>query len=203
MTRRGQASLEMVFLIPLFAGIIGGGMFMVYSFWQGIKVQQGANLAARIQGQERVSGGLTKQGIEDTNGVGVDMSFSNGDSDPTQTTNPTPTKAAGLSANTVYGRYRKAVQEMFSDSSQVYVPPPLIGQNIDKVKVVRVINVPKIPFFESKNASKQIKLEGTAWGGEDTYMYGLPRWGQTSNVNNTGSDSEWRKLAGDKTSEHD
>ena len=59
--RSGQATVEMAIRSPLLLALIGGGILVVFSCWQGIKVQQGANLAARIQGEERVSASRTPQ----------------------------------------------------------------------------------------------------------------------------------------------
>src|ERR1051326_2875203 len=46
----GQAITEMVIVIPLLIMLLSGAMAWVYTCWQGVKVQQAANIAARIQG---------------------------------------------------------------------------------------------------------------------------------------------------------
>src|SRR5262245_39084837 len=53
----GQGTTEIALMLPLFVILLGGVLFVGYMCWQGLKVQQAANLAARIQGQERVAGG--------------------------------------------------------------------------------------------------------------------------------------------------
>jgi hypothetical protein len=202
MNRNGQAMSEMLFIAPLLLAIIGGSLFVVYGAWQGIRVQQAANLGARIQGEERIAGGSSAPKIEEENGNGLGA----GDPDPDNSANlpgvkftQTPSRVPNTS---VYGKFYNLIKDEFFPTfkSQVYVPPPQIGQNIDEVKVVRIINLPKIPFFNWGKGEEQLRLEGTAWGGEDTYAYGLPRWGRVGN----NGDAEWRqRLIADKNQPHD
>ncbi len=191
----GQAATEMVFILPLLATLVGAGMVVLYCCWQGIKTQQAANFAARIQGQERVMGSISKDEIENENGVGIDVTTSGGDPDPTDSSggsNDHPAHGSPV-PNSVYEHIRKNVFDMFGNSSNnVYVPPPRIGQNVDKVTVVRIIQMPKIPFTTSPG--RTLKLKAEAYGGEDTLMYGLPRWGHTSN---SGADPEWKNITKD------
>jgi hypothetical protein len=188
----GQAATEIVLLLPLFVTLIGAGMFLLYSAWQGIKTQQAANFAARIQGQERVAGGTGLPQIDQANGAQV----GEGDSMSGDTSNGGKVQASVNPPNdraSVYGKFYYLVKNNFfakSVQNEVIIPQPIIGQNIDKVSVTRLINVPNIPFLKSGTLPSQVQVQGTAWGGEDTYMYGLPRWGPT-----TGSDTpEWKDL---------
>lgn len=196
MNRRGQATTEMVFIFPLLLAVIGAFMFLLYGAWQGIKTQQAANLAARIQGQERVQGGTGLPEIDRENGnaVGQGDTLSMDSSDSTDSSRP---KAHGNinqpSRTSVYGRYYFLIKEqLFPKNAQVIIPAPVIGQNIDKVSVFRLIDVPNIPFIKPGTLPKQIQLQGTAWGGEDTYMYALPRWGQTGSGGSGAP--EWNNL---------
>jgi hypothetical protein len=182
--RKGQAMTEMLFILPLFVAVAAAGIFVVYTSWQNVRVQQAANLAARIQGQERIGGGRSVQEIERENGVGA------GDEDPTTTSGKVANASGSAPTGSVYEKFHKRVKAMFPYARKsTYVPPPEIGQNVDRVKVIRVINLPKIPFFEWKTKDTQVKLKGEAYGGEDTFMYGLPRWGRSNSA-----ESEWRSL---------
>jgi len=176
----------MMFLVPLFAILIGGAMSVVYIGWQNLKVQQAANVAARIQGQDRVGGGKNFDSIMEVNGQNVE-----GDNVFDNAGEPTSQKPDKTS---VYGRLYAVVKERFfsqSESRQVFVPKPVIGQNVDEVQVYRIVNLPKIPFMTRDSDNQRIRLQGRAWGGEDTYMYGLPRWGKTANNN---GELEWHRL---------
>jgi hypothetical protein len=148
--------------------------------YQGLKTQQAANLAARIQGQERVMGGATARSILDDNG-GAD-----GSGDWVPASNPDPEAespalharaGAAPSLRSVYGRYYKAAKDLFGARDKVFVPPPISGVNTDQVRVVRVMNPPKMFGLQLK----PMVVEATAYGGEDSRMYGLPRWGTSSN----------------------
>lgn len=185
--RKGQATSEMLFLAPFFVILIGGAISVVYLGWQNLKVQQAANVAARIQGQERVGGGKDFQSIMEVNGQlsSGDNVYanagegSNGDEPP---------------GDSVYGHVYQMVKKKFyspSEEKSVFVPKPTIGQNVDEVQVYRFVKLPKIPFMNRNSDNQTVRLEGKAWGGEDTYMYGLPRWGKTGN-NNGGL--EWQRL---------
>ena len=184
LSRRGQATTEMVFIIPLLMMLAAGAMAVVYMCWQGVKVQEVANLAARIQGQERVAGGVNFTTIQHDNGVDVP-----GDVDPTQ--NSAPIDSARLQSleqgskarpfpTTVYGKILKLVRDQFNANEQdgLFVPEPhygLVGYS-DQVKVVRIWQPPQ--FFGLNVAP--ITVEATAYGGEDPHMYGLVRWGHTT-----------------------
>jgi len=181
---------EMVFLIPLLF-ILGAGVLAVaYACLQGIKVQQAANLVARIQGQERVAGGFNLQTINQDNGVAANS----GDKDPTLLTlDPTNQNWRTLpksqpSQGTVYAKIKKEVHDMFdaSDAPDIFVPQPkygLVGYS-DQVKVVRIWQPPEIFGYQIP----PIMLSATGYGGEDSHMYGLVRWGSTaySSLGNNG-----------------
>jgi hypothetical protein len=174
----------MVFLIPLLMTLAAGTLAVVYMSWQGVKVQQVANLAARIQGQERVAGGIDFSTIQHDNGVDLP-----GDVDPTlnsaaldaanlQTLEQTP--KAHPSPNTVYGKIEKLIRDQFYGNEQagLFIPPPqygLVGYS-DQVKVVRIWQPPQFFGFNVP----PITVEATAYGGEDAHMYGLVRWGHTN-----------------------
>lgn len=169
-------------MLPLFMILAAGALFVGYICWQGLKVQQAANLAARIQGQERVGGGRSQQSIAQDNGldsggdtVPDDSSMSGLAQDPNALDRFKSAPNGG-----VYGKFYQAVHEMFGPGEQqkLFVPPPeKEGINSDRIRVIRVLNPPKIFDYQMK----PIKLEATAYGGEDTHMYGLPRWGKTAN----------------------
>jgi hypothetical protein len=154
-------------------------MFSLYTAWQGLRVQQAANLAARIQGQERVSGGTSVQAIDQQNGDEVGT----GDTLNTNSGNSSAQSQPGGNINrpdpsSVYGKYYFLVKSQFfpKTQDQVFIPKPIIGQNVDRVSVTRVIHIPTIPFLSQNGLPKTMVLQGAAWGGEDTSMYGLPRW---------------------------
>ena len=184
MNKRGQAMTEMVIILPLFLMVTCGVMAVVYACWQGVKVQQAANLAARIQGQERVAGGYNVSVIQEDNGVQA-----GGDLDPTRRTIALDAAGAQVieqsnkhrpSTHTVYGKIVQEVRAMFGagDQDGLLIPLPsygLVGYS-DQVKVVRVWTPPQL-FGLSLNP---VQLVATAYGGEDSHMYSLPRWGSTS-----------------------
>lgn len=189
--RKGQTITELMFVIPILTMLAGGAMALVYVSWQGIKTQQAANYAARIQGQERVAGGSNISQINDLNGLNGDK-----DIDPSlnfNEDNPNFTVAnsrAPQQTNRVYGKYRQAVRSFFSptERDRVYSPPPKIGANTDQVKVVRVMVPPKLFGMQLK----PIVIESKAYGGEDPHIYALPRWGCTGN-NCSPNDLYWQK----------
>ena len=180
----GQAMTEMVFIIPILMMLAVGAMAVVYMSWQGVKVQQVANLAARVQGQERVAGGINFSTIQHDNGVDLTS-----DADPTLNTAPLDAAAlkaleqqmkAHPSANTVYGKILKLVRDQFygNEQSGLFVPAPTYGTvgYSDRVKVVRIWQPPSIFGF----TLDPITVQATAYGGEDPHMYGLVRWGHTT-----------------------
>lgn len=203
--RAGQASTEMVVILPLLLLLAGAMLFVAYGTWQGMKVQQAANLVARVQSQERLGGGTSVSAINDSNGFGGGQPADPDPDTPASSddsglggTSMRPL-SAGAERRSLYGKVRGMVHDMFPQSSQedLFVPAPKIGLNVDKVKVVRVIKLPKIPFFNWGDSQKSINLVGTAYGGEDPYMYGLPRWGQAgsgTSLNSGNGDPEWKKM---------
>jgi len=193
----GQAVTEFVLLIPLLLMLAGGAIFVVYTCSQGIKVQQAANIAARIQGQERIAGGVNNSSIQGDNGVyngagGQPL----GAPDLSQITTPltlsmlntfrTQRAQQAPAPNSVYGEIQKAVNQFFNSSEQnnLFVPAPDYGQagNSDAVKVFRVIIPPNVFGLNFQ----PVMLQGRAYGGEDPRAYGLPRWGSTSPFGITG-----------------
>jgi hypothetical protein len=174
----------MVFVIPVLLTLAGAAVTVVYMCWQGIKVQEVANLAARVQGQERVAGGVDLSTIQQDNGTNL-----RGDIDPTLASQPMD--SAGLAAlqgrqlptplpTTVYGKILKLVRDQFNTSelSGLFVPEPqygLVGYS-DQVKVVRIWQPPSYFGFNVP----PITVQATAYGGEDPHAYGLVRWGHTS-----------------------
>ena len=184
LSRCGQATTEMVFIIPLLMMLAAGAVAVVYMCWQGVKVQAAANLAARVQGQERVAGGVNFSTIQHDNGVDL-----RGDVDPTLGSTPLDANALQAlegaqkpkpSPGTVYGKILKLVRDQFSGSELegLFVPEPqygLVGYS-DQVKVVRVWQPPQ--FFGLN--IPPITVQATAYGGEDSHMYGLVRWGHTT-----------------------
>ncbi len=189
----GQAAMEMVFILPILLTLIGGGMFIVYACWQGIHVQQAANLAARIQGQERLGGGKSLGEIDRQNGV---SSFDAADTSQWNKAFAPPSQNEPP-ARSVYGKYYHLAKNLISSGFQgdhVYISPPLIGQNVDKVRVIHTLHLPKIPFFKWPAGQEQITMEAVAYGGEDTNMYGLPRWGESDQSN---GQPEWKNMVRD------
>ena len=178
----GQAMTEMVILIPLLVLLTGGAAAVVYACMQGLKVQQAANLVARIQGQERVAGGFNLQTIQRDNGI----SGNTGDQDPTkqaldsQTQNWRSMPKAQPTRGTVYAKIKDAVHSFFdtSDAPDLFIPQPKYGSvgYSDQIKVIRVWDPPQIFGFKIP----PITLSATAYGGEDSHMYGLVRWGSTT-----------------------
>ena len=176
----GQGTAEILLMLPLFVILAGGALCIGYMCWQGLKVQQAANLAARMQGQQRVGGGTTATNINVENGL-----TGTGDRAPTREEaqrmvtdiNALNGNRAGTPPGGVYGDFYKAVRNMFGvkEGRRLVVPPPHRGANTDAVKVVRVLKPPKILDLQLK----PVLLEAYAYGGEDTRMYGLPRWGGT------------------------
>jgi len=188
----GQAMVEMVFLIPLLMILAAGVIGVVYTCLQGIKVQQAANLVARIQGQERVAGGFSFQTIQQDNGV----ASNSGDADPTnlkldsQSQNWRTLQKPTPPSGTVYAKIKDAVHNMFdpSDAPDLFVPEPkygLVGYS-DQVKVVRIWQPPSVFGWQLP----PVTLDATAYGGEDSHMYGLVRWGSTS-YNTLGNNSQF------------
>lgn len=180
--RQGQASIEVMLLLPLFMLLAAGFLCVGYMCWQGIKVQQAANLAARIQGQERVAGGTSSGSIDNDNGINQGF----GDKAPMEPSKNQLVSLSGFGKNqppttSVYGRYYKEVQDMFNKGEQekLYIPEPKTGINTDRVRVVRILQPPKIFGLQLD----PIVFDATAYGGEDSRMYGLPRWGRTANGN--------------------
>ncbi len=168
----GQATTEILLLLPVFIIMAGISLSVGYICWQGIKVQQAANLAARIQGQQRVSGGTSVNQINDENGI-------NDNADPFPGENEDLTQLGANkapSSDSVYGQYRAAVREMFlpKEQERLYVKKAVQGVNSDQIKVVRVLVPPRLFGLQLR----PIRLEATAYGGEDSRMFGLPRWGK-------------------------
>src|SRR5262249_44332746 len=78
---KGQSSVEMVFILPLLIMLAGGMLFVINAGWQDLKVQQAANLLARVEGQEKVMGGASVSAIANENGFGLGSGFSEANAD--------------------------------------------------------------------------------------------------------------------------
>jgi hypothetical protein len=176
MNKRGQAAAELAMIVPLLVMLCAGAMAVAYICWQGIKTQEAANLAARIQGQERVSGGTSVGNISFENGDYLKGDSVPGDPEDVRRGLRSRTRPP---LRTVYGRYYAAAKSLFSPNEQtkLFIPRPVTRTNSDEVRVVRVMNPPKVFNFELPS----VKIESNAYGGEDSYMYGLPRWGKVGN----------------------
>jgi hypothetical protein len=198
----GQAVVEMVFIIPLFLLLAAGCGAVVYMCFQGLKVQQAANVAARIHGQERVAGGPSTSAIRQDNGLDGARP---GDVDPSLVLDEEFTKDKSADelrqltfakknpqfATSVYGRVKKTVRSFFGSDEQqdLYIPAPnagIVGYS-DNVKVVRVIKFPAIFGLDIK----PIVITADAYGGEDTRMWGLVRWGRKTQ-NETPDKAFWK-----------
>ncbi len=207
--RKGQATTELVIILPLFCVLAGGAISVVYMTWQGLKTQQAANLAARMQGQERVNGGVNRTQVDGVNGFGINQNGMQ-DIDPMQNNSSGPIFARSNAdrrqqsqnvqrlfesnrgrdrrgGSSVYAKYRTMVLNMFSPGEQekVFIPAPKAGFVTDEIRVVRIFDPPE--FFGFKMSP--VTVEAKAYGGEDPGMYGLPRWG--SNANASGSNRRW------------
>lgn len=196
---KGQTTLELAFLLPILIMLTGGMLFMVYAGWQDLKVQQAANLVARVEGQEKVSGGRSIDAINKENGFGpgVDRIDANENVGRTNFEISNNTQASSGGAPKLFDRLKILVAGLFtaSERNSVSVLTPRSGQNVDQVTVTRTFTMPKIPFMKGSFAlPDQITLKGVAYGGEDPYMYALPRWGKTSD---SGIVPEWRNLLKD------
>src|SRR5205807_1992884 len=97
-------------------------------------------------------------------------------------------KTVGVSANTsvsplsgvpLFDRMKTVVRRFFSPGERVQLAFPRTGRNgVDQINVYRTLSAPHIPFFSGKDGMpSNIVLKGTAYGGEDPFMYALPRWG--------------------------
>jgi hypothetical protein len=183
LNQRGQGTAELAIITPLFILIAGAAIAIGYMCWQGIRVQQAANYAARIQGQERIGGGTSERDIKADNGTAFD-----GDQDPSSAGKNTWQNVTALNdlhhapPGGLYGRIYSSVQGFFSKGEQarLFIPQPDRGLTTDKVKVIRVLNPPNLFGFKLD----PIILKGEAYGGEDPHMYGLPRWGSTPTKKN-------------------
>jgi hypothetical protein len=178
---RGQAMTELVIILPLLLMLCAGVASVVYMCWQGIKVQQAANLAARVEGQERVAGGVSVQAIQDINGT-------NGKTDDNMTEaqiqqelkNGGNLSSHQRQSQSVYGKFRQYILDRFGPGEQakLLVPAPVPGQVgiSDKVQVIRAMAPPSMFGLHID----PVIVTGTAYGGEDPNMYALPRWGTTT-----------------------
>ncbi len=203
---------ELVIILPLFLMIAGAGISFVYMTWQGVKTQQAASLAARVQSQERVAGGQSPDKILEQNGGnntsaqdhGLMGLMDNAAREPAIQWSRAPFDAPHGQAlprktspeKSVYGNIVQRVEQMFGqkERARVYVMKPEPGNLIDKVDVVRVFNPP--PFFGFK--FKKIFIKATGYAGEDTYMYSLPRWGKVKVKGESGSSINNRGVGGEK-----
>jgi hypothetical protein len=192
----GQAVTEMVFVLPLLIMLAGGMLFMVYAGWQDLKLQQAANLLARVEGQEKVGGGPNIGAINQENGFGPGSGYQDADATVGNKNFDTGNETVNSGGSPVlFTRMINLLKGLFPGGG-VSLAQPVSGQNVDQITVTKVMPMFKIPFLSKGNAGlpQQIVLQGQAYGGEDPYMYALPRWGTTSDPGNGGTSPEWRKL---------
>jgi hypothetical protein len=189
---KGQTVTEMVFVLPLLIMLAGGMLFMVYAGWQDLKLQQAANLLARVEGQEKVSGGTSDGAIDAQNGFSSGSGYQDVNTTVNNSTFDTGNEQVGSGSSPVlFVRMLNLLKGLFPGGG-VSLAQPVTGINIDQVTITKVVPMFKIPFLSKGNAGlpKQIVLQGQAYGGEDPSMYALPRWGLASDSGNT---PEWRK----------
>jgi len=72
--KKGQSTSEMVLILPIFVVIATAMLATVYMSEQALKTQEGAVLAGRMVGQERVAGGIDEPSIQKANGFWFDAS---------------------------------------------------------------------------------------------------------------------------------
>jgi hypothetical protein len=180
----GQAMTEMVFLLPLLVILAAGCLIVAYMCWQGIQVQAAAGYAARIYGQERVGGALTQADIMQENGL-LQANGQVGDDDPTapgqnlqQRRSDSYRRAQPRSG--VFASLYGSVRGFFTprENQSLYIPGPEHGPGgvTDSVKVVRVFEFSSIFGWKPD----KVAITGKGYGGEDSLMYGVPRWGRDS-----------------------
>lgn len=206
--RIGQATTEMVFLLPLLVVLAAGCAFVAYICSQGLKVQEAANLGARIAGQETVGGAKDLATLQQDNGGVTSFGVSSaGDTDPSTCDNlqgqqqqqclngilnqggALGTKASKDFGQGVYWNYRKLIYNLFNrgEQSKLYVPLPKQVDGMSEVRVARIMQPPQVFGWKPPT----IKIEAKGYGGEDTYMYSLPRFGRTGN---NASSPFWQQL---------
>ena len=196
-SKSGQSLAEMVVFLPMLLMMAAGAIFIVYMCWQGVKVQQAANMAARVEGEERVAGGTSAGSIREVNGLGIggdEDITANGMPDASSLSGKNSTNLAAIPTNSVYGKYRSLVRGMFGagEIPHLFVPPPVLGANTDRVKVTRVMTPPSVFGMQMT----PVVIDATAYGGEDSHMYALPRWGCTGS-NCDPSKPYWQQILKD------
>jgi hypothetical protein len=185
--------VELTVVIPLLvllATIIAG---VLYVEWQGVKTQEAANLAARLEGQEHISGGKTPQQIALLNGnfegLSREMPTLNNELDRMTDQEWNHISNSGGGNNGILNIQQKMldmVRKFIGRESAVQTP--VIGTATDSVTVDRAVGVP------AALGGGDIVIHSTAYSGaEDTYMYGLPRWGPTDGSQDLSS-SYWIKI---------
>lgn len=206
---RGQATTELTIILPIFLGLAGVCVAVVYMCWQGIKVEQAAMFAARVQGQERVAGGKSGDDINDININGVAGKAGPDTVPDIDNSVPVITSAGNTldpqvqpayrhvqpaHSKILYGQEKDAslsvfqkivakTRALFGPEAQdhLYFPKISFGNVVDEVRIVRIFEPPSIFGFRFK----PIKTEAVAYGGEDCYQYSLPRWGHVGRGSGT------------------
>ena len=167
MNKKGQAATELAIVLPIFMALACGVVSIVYMSWQSLKTQQAANLAARIEGQGRIAGGADDTALNQGNGFHIKDGPHSAASDPNDLH---PALQGG-----VFQEYYSAVSQMFNAGEQNNMeikPPTSIGSYTDEVTIVRHFH-PRLLFgFQVPD----VQVTAKAYGGEDSNMYGLPRW---------------------------
>lgn len=217
-TRSGQAMTEMVILIPLLVMLAAGAISVSYMCWQGVKVQEAANLAARIAGQETVGTARDRAQVGRDNGLDTSLGvYAAGDPDPNTACNQADsnqrqncldqfvkTNGSGSSggvggygtkldgnangAQGVYWNYRRLVYSLFSPGEQKQLFVQPAITRGDESEV-KVSRVMRPPKIFGWQMPI-VTVEAKAYGGEDTYMYSLKRAGHTNN----NAQTLWEKL---------
>jgi len=193
--REGQSTVEMIIIMPTLVILAAAVISIVYMSWQGVKVQQAANMAARAAGQEVVGAAQDFGKVMEDNGMMTGLGArAAGDTDPSVSCpqNDPRAQASCLeqfrqgmggklppdAGRGMYWDYRKKVYAMFNKGEQekLFVPAPRVRNGVVEVKVIRVMYPPKVFDWQMP----PIQVIGKAYGGEETYMYGLPRGGTFS-----------------------
>jgi len=193
---KGQTVTEMVFVLPLLIMLAGGMLFVVYAGWQDLKLQQAANLVARVEGQEKVIGGVSDSEIDRENGFlsRSDQQFANPNIGKEDFGISEETQANSGGAFALFDRMKNLVAGFLGikGRSNVTLLPPRISQNVDQITITKILPMFKIPFMKGNaGLPDQIILQSTAYGGEDPHMYALPRWGIDSTSKGV---PEWRNF---------
>src|SRR5258706_6523351 len=138
---KGQTTIEMVFVLPILFMLMGGMLFMVYTGWQDLKIQQAANLIARVEGQEKVSGGVSIDAINKENGFapGADQLSADSTVGRTKFEINDQTQASSGGSYVLLDRMKNLVGSFLGvgKGADIRVFDPRSGQNVDFIKITR------------------------------------------------------------------